>query len=393
MVVPAREQRHPSGFPTGEETRIAVLGEDPEDDDLPSQVSSEEDDEVRDPDWELEPPDPAERPKEHRKTVLEEDWDYMYQRCPTWECWWKICTGQEDGEWPDQVKLHQGKMYSKERLCVPEGLVLRVMQAVHRQSGHLGVDRLYEECQRRFALPTFGNLRKLCRKVKKACAICAQNDPPSRRRYGKISRFPVPMRIWDSVAMDIFDMPSETFQGQRFDAMVVCVDRHTGWIIAIPTQRVGLTAEKVANLMCQKWMDMGGGIPSVTTSDRGPQFVGAWFTGMCARLGIRQAFSQAYRPQANGRAERAGRQVLDWLAKLTAEEGLGWVEALPVMLRQYHDAVGEAGHSWYEIVLGRARNLPGIPREPPPECEDVQAFFDGQEMVAEKVAKVLNHKH
>jgi hypothetical protein len=261
LVIPPREQRHPVGFPSGEETRIAVLGEDPEDDDLPSQASSEEDDEVRDPDWELEPPHPAERPREHRKTVMEEDWDYMYQRCPTWECWWKVCTGQEEGEWPDQVKLYQGKMYSKERLCVPEGLVLRVMQAVHRHCGHLGVDRLYEECQRRFALPTFGRLRKLCRKVKKACATCAQNDPPSRRRYGKISRFPVPMRIWDGVAMDIFDMPSEKFQGQRFDAMVVCVDRHTGWIIAIPTQRVGLTAEKVANLMHQKWMDMGGGIP------------------------------------------------------------------------------------------------------------------------------------
>ena len=110
-------------------------------------------------------------------------------------------------------------------------------------------------------------------------------------------------------------------------------------------------------------------------------------------MGIRQAFSQAYRPQANGRAERAGRQVLDWLAKLTAEEGLGWVEALPVMLRQYHDAVGESGYSPYEIVFGRPRNLAGIPREPPAECEDVRAFFDRQEMVAEKVAKVLNDKH
>ena len=94
-------------------------------------------------------------------------------------------------------------------------------------------------------------------------------------------------------------------------------------------------------MMYQKWMDMGGGIPSVITSDRGPQFVGAWFTGMCAGLGVRQAFSQAYRAQTNGRAETARRQILDWLAKLTAEEDLGWVEALPIMLRQCHDAVGE----------------------------------------------------
>ena len=93
--------------------------------------------------------------------------------------------------------------------------MLRVMQAVHRQGGHLGVDILFEECQRRFALPAIGKLCKLCQKVKKVSATFAQSDPPSRRRYGKISRFPVPMRIWDSVAMDIFDMPSDKFQGQR----------------------------------------------------------------------------------------------------------------------------------------------------------------------------------
>ena len=65
----------------------------------------------------------------------------------------------------------------------------------------------------------------------------------------------------------------------------------------------------------------------------------------CARvLGIRQAFSQAYRSQANGRAERAGRQIMEWLAKLQGEGEVGWVEALPVMLRQYHDAAGESGY-------------------------------------------------
>ena len=169
------------------------------------------------------------------------------------------------------------------------------------------------------------------------------------------------MRIWDSVSMDVFDMPSDRFQGQRFDAMVVCVDRHTGWIIAIPAQRVGLTAEKVVGMMHQKGMDMGGGILSIITSDRGPQFVRAWFTGMCARLGIRQAFSQAYRAQPNGRPERAGRQILAWLARLTAEEDLGWVEALPIMLRQYRHAVGQATDSIEpgdSRVSGEARKEP-----------------------------------
>ena len=188
-------------------------------------------------------------------------------------------------------------------------------------------------------------------------------------------------------------MEEERVEGQLYDSLIICVDRHTGWIIAIPTQKVDLTAEKMAKLLLNKWLDMGGGIPSIITSDRGSPFIGRWFKAMCARLGIRQAFSQAYRSNANGRAERAGRQVLDWLAKIKAETEFGWVEALPIMLRQYHDAVGESGFSPYEVVFGRYRNLPGIPRPPPEGSEDALVFLDRQSKIDEVVANTLNMKH
>ena len=129
------------------------------------------------------------------------------------------------------------------------------------------------------------------------------------------------------------------------------------------------------------------------TSDQGPHFAGAWFRGMCACLGIRQAFSQAYRSQANGRAERAGRQIMEWLAKLQGEGEVGWVEALPVMLRQYHDAVGESGYSPYEIVFGRFRNLPGIPVSPPEKCDDVLIFMQRQARGAEHEARRGDRTH
>ena len=41
---------------------------------------------------------------------------------------------------------------------------------------------------------------------------------------------------------------------------------------------------------------------------------------MCARLGIREAFSKAYHPQANGRAEVAGKQLIEFLRNIHAEE-------------------------------------------------------------------------
>ena len=57
---------------------------------------------------------------------------------------------------------------------------------------------------------------------------------------------PIPDRIFSSVCLDIFSMPPEVWCGTSYDCMLVCVDRLSGWIVAKPTQKIGLTAEKAA---------------------------------------------------------------------------------------------------------------------------------------------------
>ena len=97
---------------------------------------------------------------------------------------------------------------------------------------------------------------------------------------------------------------------------------------------------------------------------------------MCARLGIRQAFSQAYRPQANGRAEAAVRQVKLFLRRLYEDGAVKWVEALPRVLRFIHDLVGESGYSPYQIMFGRHRPLAGLPYSSVHENPEANASFD-----------------
>ena len=84
---------------------------------------------------------------------------------------------------------------------------------------------------------------------------------------------PVPNRIFSSVCIDILSMPVAPWSGQEYDSMVICVDRLSGWIVAKPTKKVGLTAEKAAHLM----MDDGWsiyGVPPVITSDQGHNLQG-----------------------------------------------------------------------------------------------------------------------
>src|SRR5574338_524054 len=198
----------------------------------------------------------------------------------------------------------------------------------------------------------------------------------------------IPITIMTSVALDLFHMPTVMFEGEKFDMMAVCIDRHSGWIIAVACQNKGLTGAKVAKAILQQWRPFG--IPSVITSVQGSHYVAAWWETMCARLGIRHAVSQAYHHQANGRAERAGQQLLDILRKLKAHEKLNWVEALPQTIDRIHDTIGETGESPYGIIFGRERPYANLPYPTEHQCEDASQFFQRMSEMDRKISNDLN---
>jgi hypothetical protein len=114
---------------------------------------------------------------------------------------------------------------------------------------------------------------------------------------------------------------------------------------------------------------------------------------MCARLGIRQAYSQAYRAQANGRAEVAGKTLYNVLRKLHTDHKVNWVEALPRVLRHHHNYLGDNGVSPYQILFGRNRNEAGLPYTPPGSCPSAQTFFDRIEALDEEIEEYYCKEH
>ena len=133
-----------------------------------------------------------------------------------------------------------------------------------------------------------------------------------------------PWQLCARFAWTYFTAPLEQ-NGQILGTLIVCVDRHSGWIVAIPERKVGLTGAKVALAMVKnQWRPFGA--PSVIISDQGSQFVGSWWQTMCGALGIRCAYSQAYLYRANGKAERAAQQIFERLRQKKLDHGLTWVE-------------------------------------------------------------------
>ena len=173
---------------------------------------------------------------------------------------------------------------------------------------------------------------------------------------------------------------------------LMCVERFTEWMWARTKQRRGLTGEKAAQLLVQEsWGEVG--VPAIITTDQDTRFVSAFFLRVCEMLGIRVAFSQAHRPQANGRAESAGRVVRDVIRRLFAEEKRSWLVLLPMAVRIRHDTIDpELGFSPYQLVFGRDRPGVGIPWAVVRENEEAEDWFSVRDKTEQEVGEKLRSR-
>jgi len=171
---------------------------------------------------------------------------------------------------------------------------------------------------------------------------------------------PVPLSVGDHIAIDVFYMAKVKSEGVLYDCLTLAVDVLSGYAMAFPMTLSGLTGAKVAKRMFTDWVKVFG-IPSLMTTDNGPQFIGTWWKTICALFGVRRAYAHAYHHQGNGTAERAGKELKNWLSRVGATSSMNWVEALPYVQRLYHDTPGISGFSPHKLVFGRDRHMAGVP--------------------------------
>ena len=326
--------------------------------------------------------------------LLQEDWSDDYWLCSTFMDPWQS-TQISEFDWPEGFKVLKKKMYHLERLCVPTDRVVNLITAHHRWNAHQGEERLVPDLFLHYEFPEDIDVPETVKEIKKSCLVCQACQAPTWPLKGPIDMTPIPPRVMTSVALDIFHMPEVTYEDERYNCFRLCVDRHSGWMVARPTTEDGLTGKKAVQLMLNTtWGEMG--LPSIITSDQGPQFVSEWWKQMCSRLGVRQAYSQAYRHQANGRAEVAGRVVQDLLRKLHTQSAINWVEALPRVLRIQHDSrYPILGISTYQTIFSpqRARALAAIPYGIVMEAQEPLEYFEHMDFLDKNIAEKLNAEH
>jgi len=152
--------------------------------------------------------------------------------------------------------------------------------------------------RRRFEFESGTELRNIITRIRKDFHTRQSSEVPNVDMASPRQTNPVIEGFILSLALDIFEMQPSTWFVDNYDCVLLCNDRTSGWVIARPTTTLGLTGENAAHLLLDSsWDEMA--VPSLITSDQGPQWSQLWRT-MCSRLGVRQAFSQARRPQQTG---------------------------------------------------------------------------------------------
>ena len=174
----------------------------------------------------------------------------------------KACDGFS---WPQGVQVHDGRMYLHGKLAIPTELQKSLVREHHSFGGHVGFERLWKHMDGRYVWAYEGPAKAFAKAVQKECTICQACDPPVSLKC-KIRPTPVPPHVMSHVALDLFKMPPVEHDGLMYDTLVVCVDLHSGWVVAIPTLQKGLTGAKLARMMLNtQWRPFC--IPSVVTGD------------------------------------------------------------------------------------------------------------------------------
>ena len=170
---------------------------------------------------------------------------------------------------------------------------------------------------------------------------------------------PVPQYPFESLATDFCKLPgcSQKSTGKNDDYLRVIVCRHTGYVLTIPCQEKGLDSKSAASLFLDRCIHMFG-LPKEFIRDNASIINSEFLKDLFAMSGIEQHSLVAYRPQSNGRAERAVQSIVNSLRQYLEQRGGSGkhsrVEGLLLALWALNDLPGVvSGYSPLQLIFGR----------------------------------------
>jgi len=171
-----------------------------------------------------------------------------------------------------------------------DNLFTQLIQEAHAQltSAHCGQKKLRRILQERYY---WKGLRTLVDQYVLNCHQCRMARVPRDKTPGLHHPLPIPDHPWQHICIDFKSQPKDE---DGFDNACVFIDRLGKNPVTIPCFKTA-TAEDMAWIYytyVYRYYDL----PDSIVSDRGPQFISAFWNTLISILGVKITLSTAYSP-------------------------------------------------------------------------------------------------
>jgi transposase InsO family protein len=168
------------------------------------------------------------------------------------------------------------------------------------------------------------------------------------------------------------DFMTDLPPSDSFDSIMVVVDHGLSkGMVVIPTQKFGLTAQRMAQLFIDHIFSRFR-LPDNVMTDRGTQFDSQFFQEICSTLQIRSSMTTAFHPQANGGTEQVKCEIQLYLSIYCINAPETWSQTLEFTYNNRPHA--DRSQSPFELMYGtKPKALPDVfYRQTPTTDERIQ---------------------
>ncbi len=209
------------------------------------------------------------------------------------------------------ITSKQGPNRDVTQIVIPETLVPVILHQIHSSphAGHPGKNRTLLQARLLYYWP---KMRLDIIKYIDNCNSCAENHG-SVAKPVPIRNYPIPSQPWDTLAIDLLQLPLTT-EGHKY--LLVTIDHFSRFTILSPLkdkQATTVARALIDDVFCKY------NTPKVLLSDNGTEFNNQILDAICRDYGITKANVLPYKPNSNGLVERSNRKILSCLRTLVGD--------------------------------------------------------------------------